>query len=157
MLTMSWDTQPTIKELPFTLEIMLWHLAGFHWRSGQWQHLSRQEKVDVSVMFHLTQRAHGSRAGHGAPLPPSHSTLAFWQRRASEARAATTIAVTSSTAPWVRKTVTAYLICQPIYRNIESCQKRQREHLLWFRVPAFYLGDARDAKSVNKQQSEEGI
>ena len=63
------------------------------------------------------------------PAPP-HAALAFRWCRASEAQAATALAVTSSTAPWVRKTVTAHLICQPIYGNIESCQKRQRKHLL---------------------------
>lgn len=66
VFTMSWDTQPTIKELPFTLEIMLWHHSSFHWRSGQWQHRSHQGKVDVSMMFHLTQQAHSSHARHGA-------------------------------------------------------------------------------------------
>lgn len=50
---------------------------------------------------------------------PLHAALAFWHCRASEAA----LAATSSTAPWVRKTVTAHPICQPIYGNIESCQK----------------------------------
>lgn len=53
----------------------------------------------------------------GSALP--HAALAFWQCYASEA----VLAATSRTAPWVRKTVTAHPICQPIYGNIESCQK----------------------------------
>lgn len=158
MFTMSWDTQPTIKELPSTLERMLRHRSSFHQRSGQGQRLSCQGEVDMSVMFHLTQEAHSSQAGRGHRSPPIPAALAVQQCRASEAPAATVLAVTSEySTVGERKTVPAHLICQPIYGNIESCQKRQRKHLLWFRVPAFYLGDARDSESVNKQQSEEGI
>lgn len=146
MFIMSWDTHPTIKELPLMLEIILWRHSSFHWRSGQWQHLSRQGKVDA--MFHLRRQAHSSQAGHGPLLPPRRPCLlavpCLWgtgNHHYSSNFDYSTVG---------EKTVAAYLICQPIYGNIESCQKWQRKHLLWFRVPAFYLVDARDSKSVNK-------
>lgn len=144
---MSWDMQPTIKELLFSLEMMLWHCSSFHWRSGQWQHRSCQGKVDVSVMFHLTQQA-GQDTGPHSPLHHPHLLACVsWSLGRLGAR----------TNFEYRSVVTEYLICQPIYGNIELCQKWQGKHLLWFRMPAFYLGHARDSKSVNKQLSEEGI
>lgn len=128
---MSWDTQPTIKELPFTLEIMLRHRSSFHRRSGQGQRLSCQGEVDVSVMFHLSGKLTAARQDGGYRSPPIPAALAVRQCRASEAPAATALAVTSEySTVGERKTVPAHLICQPIYGNIESCQKRQRKHLL---------------------------
>lgn len=148
--------QPTIKEFQFPLKAMLWQRSSFHWRFGKWQHLSCQGKVDVkSDISSCAARSQQTSRAQGPTwlcCPHLSAVPCLWSMGSHP----TSSNFEYSTVGW-EKQLQPTQFASPSTETL-SCVRNDRENICFdLECLPSYLANARDSKSVNEQQSEEGI